>query len=164
MVDNDFAGKLIKGRIAETVFELMFREENKYEVFPLGYEHITPVLRQFRDHPNQEHREIINKVLDNYDSSPDFLLTNKEKSEVYLIEVKFRNWPELYKDESLEIAKEIHERWNPAHLFLATSNKFYYDSCNRIIEKQGHMDPLQDRIIKSEIQNYYLQLLNRFEK
>lgn len=164
MSQNDFPEKLIKGRIAETIFELMFRESTDYQVYPLGYEHIAPILRQYRDHPNEEHRQIVNKVLDNYSDSPDFLLTNPEKSDVYLIEVKYRNWKELHADEVLNIAKEIDARWNPAHIFLATPEKFYYDSCNRIIDKHGNINPLPEWLIPKDKQEYYLKLLNRFEK
>lgn len=90
MYQNDFPANLIKGRIAETIFELMFREATDYEVYPLGYEHTTPILKEYRDHPNQQHKDILSKVLDNFDSTPDFLLTNADKSEIYLVEVKYR--------------------------------------------------------------------------
>lgn len=96
----------------------MFREATEYQVYPLGYEHIAPILRQYRDHPNQEHRDIINKVLDNYDSSPDFLLTNRDKSDIYLIEVKYRNWTEIKPDEVLKIVAEINERWKSVGLWI----------------------------------------------
>ena len=162
MTENHFPENLIKGRIAETVFELMFREGTDYDVYPLGYEHITPILRQYRDHPNFVNKDIINKVLDNYNESPDFLLTNHNKSEVYLVEVKYRS--KFDQQEILKIAKEINERWHPAHLFLATPEKFYYDPLTTIIEKQGNMDPLREAIINTERQKFYHDLLMRFEK
>lgn len=161
MYHNDFPENLIKGRIAENIFELMVRESGKFDIYPLGYEHTTPILCQYRDHPNQQHKDIINKVLDNYDSSPDFLLTNHDKSEVYLVEVKYRS--QYNQDEVLKIAEEINNRWNPVYLFLATPDKFYYDLCRRVIEKRGNIDPLQERIIPADRQKFYVDLLMRFE-
>lgn len=81
MLQNNFPANLIKGKIAETVFELMFREATDFDIYPLGYEHTTPILRQYRDHPNQQPKEILNKVLDNFDNTPDLCLpaqTNKK--------------------------------------------------------------------------------------
>jgi hypothetical protein len=43
MQRNDFPENLMKGRIAETVFELMFREKTAFDVYPLGYEHTIPI-------------------------------------------------------------------------------------------------------------------------
>ena len=40
MYHNRFPENLIKGRIAERVFELMFREGADYDVYPLGYEQL----------------------------------------------------------------------------------------------------------------------------
>jgi len=40
----DFSRDLIKGRIAEVIFEQMFREQGQYTVIPFGYEQTVPTL------------------------------------------------------------------------------------------------------------------------
>ena len=162
MNQNDFPEKLIKGRIAETVFELMFREGTDYDVFPLGYEYTTPILVQFKNHPDAEHKEIIKKVLENFEDTPDFMLVNPDKSEIYLVEVKFRTTYEP--EELLKIAQDIKAKWKPSHLFLATSDRFYYDSCQTIINNNGQINPLKESRIVRDKQIYYHNLLMRFEK
>lgn len=162
MAENNFPENLIKGRIAETVFELMFRDGSEFEIFPLGYEHITPILRHYHDHPNQEHKDIIQKVLNNYDGSPDFLLTNRDKSKIYLVEVKYRS--EYTDYDILKIAEEINTRWQPCKIFLASPNRFYYDSCKNIIINHGNITPLSQHLIPPDKQKFYHDLLMRFEK
>jgi menaquinone-dependent protoporphyrinogen IX oxidase len=165
MHQNSFPENLIKGRIAETIFELMFREATDFDIYPLGYEHTTPILRQYRDHQDQPqpHKEVLARVLDNFDNAPDFLLTKSDKSAIYLVEVKYRN-EELNTESNLTIAKEINDKWKPSHLFLATPEAFYYDSCQTIINNQGQITRLKESIIPEEKQTYYHQLLMRFEK
>jgi hypothetical protein len=81
---HDFAENLIKGRIAETVFELMFREATHFDVYPLGYEHSIPILRQVRDHLPDQTLETIKRVIENVSTTPDFLLMLPDKTQVYL--------------------------------------------------------------------------------
>lgn len=164
MYKNNFPENLIKGRIAETIFELMFREVTDFEVYPLGYEHTTPILRQYRDQSDhiQPHKEILDKVLANFSNAPDFLLTKPDKSEIYIVEVKYRHTP---KDEDiLEIAKDLNQSWHPSNLFLATSQGFFYNTCYTIQSNQGQIQPLKESIISKEKQEYYHTLLMRFEK
>lgn len=162
MYQNKFPENLIKGRIAETVFELMFREGTDFDVFPLGYEHTAPVLIQYKNHPGEIHKEIIDKVLENFEDTPDFMLIKPNKSELYLVEVKYR---EKYDpEELLKLATEINKNWHPVKLFLATSEKFYYDSCRNIINYKGIIEPLKQTTIPKEKQDYYHNLLMRFEK
>ena len=100
--------------------------------------------------------------MDNFSDSPDFLLTKVDRSDLKLVEVKYRG---SYKQEEIrKIAEEIHGRWHPVTIFLATPEKFYYDSCKNIIENEGRIEQLNADIIDPQIQFYYLNLLNRFEK
>ncbi len=46
----EFSKDLIKGKVAEVIFEQMFREEEKFTVIPFGYEHTMPTLAQYRGH------------------------------------------------------------------------------------------------------------------
>jgi hypothetical protein len=157
---NHFAENLIKGRIAETVFELMFREATSFDVYPLGYERSIPILRQFRDHPDHIQAEFTKAVIENLSDTPDFLLTLPDKTQVYLVEVKYRR--ELKVAEMIRIAATLHERWHPATLFVATLSGFFYDSCEAIV-KHGEILPLADNLIPKDTQEYYLSLLRRFE-
>src|ERR687898_759142 len=61
-----------------------------FDVYPLGYERIIPILRQFRDHKTETNSEIIHEIVDNLHNTPDFLLCLPDKTQVYLVEVKYR--------------------------------------------------------------------------
>ena|SRR5260221_13425667 len=132
MNQNNFPENLIKGRIAETVFEQMFRQGSDFDIYPLGYEYTIPILRQFHDHPKfQQHKEIIDKILRNFNNSPDFLFVKPDKSNLFVVEVKYL---EMYnQDQVMSYAEEVNAKWDPAWLFLATKSAFYFDSCNDII-------------------------------
>src|SRR5258708_28044715 len=61
---------------------------------------------------------LFRSVIDNIRNIPDFALVSTDKKSVYLVEVKFRR---IYNQEEVhQIAKNIHSRWDPAWLFLAT--------------------------------------------
>jgi len=150
----NFSKQLIKGRIAETIFEEMFRASEELTIIPVGYEHTTPILAQFQHHAQ------VKEVLENLKSAPDFALISQDKSQVYLVEVKYRS---SLKDASiLEIAQETKTRWNPCFLFVATQNNFYFSSCSQIIANKGKMDELSERWIKEDVQKEYLSLLKEF--
>jgi hypothetical protein len=81
---DTFAERLLKGRLGEAIFELMFREDEQYDVIPLGYERITPELAQYQHHAQ------VKAVIDNIRNLPDFILVSKDKASIYLVEVKYR--------------------------------------------------------------------------
>src|SRR4051812_20853801 len=118
MQRSDFPENLIKGRIAETIFELMFREATSFDVYPLGYERTIPILRQFRDHHSVMQSEMVSTVIDNLSDTPDFLATLPDKTQVYLVEIKYRR--EVHTSEIISIATKIYARWHPATLFVAS--------------------------------------------
>ena len=150
----NFSRQLIKGKIAETIFEEMFRVSEEFTIVPIGYEHTTPMLAQYQGHAQ------IKEVLENIRSAPDFALVSQDKSQVFLVEVKYRN--SLHEDSILEIAQETKKRWNPCFLFVATREKFYFSPCNSIIADKGKMEELSEGWIKGEIQKEYLALLQEF--
>lgn len=164
MSQNDFQEDLIKGRIAETVFEQMFRETTNYDVYPLGYEHTVPILCQFRDHyeyvKHEENRETIKKILDNFSNAPDFLITKPDKSKLYIVEVKYRS--SYNAKEIEEIAAKIKEKWEMVWLFLATKERFYFGSCTDTIKNNGQMKYFD--WISPEKQQKYLKLIQEYEK
>lgn len=154
-MSTKFSRELIKGKIAETVFEQMIRDEGRYDVIPFGYEHTMPTLAQY------QHLVEIKEVMKNISDAPDFALISQDKREVYLVEVKYQsklNFPSIE-----EYAKELAERWAPSWLFVATPNHFYCSPCRSIV-KNTKIDQLPESWVISERQKEYLKLLNEFEK
>jgi hypothetical protein len=136
--EKDFYFQLIKGKIAEQVFELMFRETRKYTVIPFGYESIIPELAQYLDSGSKA------MLFENIRSAPDFALISHEPEHVYLVEVKYRH--SCSSDNLREMAAKIHEKWKLAYLFLATPKGFYFDKCSEIMIK-GELAPLPDSFV-----------------
>ncbi len=52
--------KLIKGKIAEIIFEQMFRETGEYTIIPFGYENIVPELTQCKK--NSKAQKVITRI------------------------------------------------------------------------------------------------------
>jgi len=73
MDNNSFAKNLIKGKIAETIFHLLFAEAGEFTITPFGYEYTIPALAQY-------HRDVqIQQVLDTIRKTPDFILISQDK-------------------------------------------------------------------------------------
>lgn len=154
-MDINYTRNLIKGKITEVIFEEMFRSTEKLTIIPIGYEHTIPELAQYNRHIH------IQQVLKNLKHAPDFALISQDRSQVYLVEVKYRH--ELNDDEILKIAGDLHDKWNPVFLFLATRQNFYFESCKAIVDNKGSIQLLPDGWIKKEVQMQYLSLLQEFE-
>lgn len=154
MEKETFEHKLIKGRIAETIFELMFRDTNKFSVLHFGYESTVPTLAQYRN------TVVMKKVINQVDKSPDFILMTENKEQVYFVEVKYRAHPDP--KEILETSIEIAKRWELCHLFLVTKNGFYFSPVNTVINKHGEVDELSTNWVSREIQDKYLKLSQDF--
>ena len=150
----DFSRKLVKGRIAETIFEQMLRDTECFTILAFGYESVLPELahRQHDIHA-QETMEIIRRA-------PDFAVINNESHDVHLIEVKYMMQPRI--EWILRDAKRMVESWKPSYLFLATPEGFFFDKAITIVEKGGAVSPLSHPKIPKELQNKYLRLLNEF--
>lgn len=147
----DFARKLIKGRIAEVIFEEMFKFSGKFTILPLGYEHTTPLLAQYQHHVH------VQKVLDNLRDAPDFALISEDKTNVFLVEVKYRR--EINQEKVLQMAEKMLNRWDPSFLFIASPQGFYFDSCKKIIINKGKINRLKANWIAEPIQRGYLILI-----
>jgi hypothetical protein len=152
----DFTRNLIRGRIAETIFEIMFRESGKFTVLRFGYEYTEPLLAQYKHLLKDE------RVLENIDNSPDFILLSKDQKELYLVEVKYRS--NYDKNQIKEIADKLASRWHSPYLFIATPEGFFFEPCHTIINNNGEIGSLYDSTVSKEIQNEYLKVLNNFEK
>ncbi len=153
----EFSKNLIKGKIAEVVFEQMFREAKKFTIIPFGYENVIPELSQCDNFSNS----MAKKVIDNIRNAPDFALISNNKKIVLLVEVKYRLTYD--KNEIKEIAEKQKEKWDPSFLFIATSKKFYFDTCLRIVKKDGMASDLSPVCVSNETQNKYLELIRKFE-
>jgi len=156
MNDIIFSKNLIKGKIAQIIFEQMFREQGEYTVIPFGYENILPEI-----FPQRNNFEGAQRAIDNIRHAPDYTLISAKKEKVYLVEVKYRR--ELNIEEIKNIAAKQIQRWHPSCIFVATQNGFYFDLCSSIL-KRSNIQKLTDRMISKEIQDKYRILLNEFER
>lgn len=142
---------LIKGRIAEIIFEQMMRKTERFTVIPFGYEKKTPELaNQNGTLNNNEAIKVIKK-------SPDFVLIDNDKHDVYLIEVKFQTNKNT--DYTLKDAQGIYDTWKPAYMFLATPEGFYFDPVKKIVENGGEIKKFGEKLISREMQDEYLGII-----
>jgi hypothetical protein len=153
-MDINYSRQLIKGKIVEVIFEEMFKQSEEFDIIPIGYEYTVPELAQYQHHVQ------VQKVLENIRNAPDFALISRDKKQVYLIEVKYRN--PIHKEEIFFIANELHNRWSPAFLFLASQDGFYFDSCFNIIQNKGIIKKCSSDWIKENVQNQLQNLLHEF--
>lgn len=150
----DFSRNLVKGRIAETLFEQMMRDTGLYTILAFGYENILPELvHRQNDIHAQETMEIIRRA-------PDFAIINNKSHEVQLVEVKYMMRPKA--DWILRDAKRMFESWKPAYLFLSTPEGFFFDKAATIFENKGKIPSLSHSQIPKELQDKYIKILNEF--
>ena len=152
----EFVRSLIKGKIAELIFQHMFAESDFATVIPFGYESITPSLAQY------QHLVQTQNVLDEIRHMPDFILVKPDQTELVFVQVKYRRKKEQAR--VLEMAQAMQRRWQTGWLFLATPDDFYMAPSNTIIEAGGEIAPLLSRWIPKAVQLQYLTLLREFER
>ncbi len=150
MQKENFEHRLIKGRIAETIFEMMFRDTEKFIVLHFGYEYTESVLAQYRN------MIVMKKVLDAVSKAPDFILLTENKKQPYIVEVKYR--ARIDKEELVEIAKQIVKNWEVAYVFLISKDGFYFSPIHTIINSNGNIEPLSPSWVSQEIQDKYKKL------
>ncbi|MEX2144798.1 MAG: hypothetical protein WD712_00235 [Candidatus Spechtbacterales bacterium] len=155
-MQNDFEYNLIKGRIAEMVFELMMRESGAFTVIPFGYENTIHELLHYQNIKKTK------RAIQRVKKAPDFVVISSETKTVHLVEVKYRKnpTPKYLK----QIAKEMVDLWDPSWLFVASLKEFYFDSAEFVIKNNGKMQPLDIKSITPELRKKYLELLNTFEQ
>ena len=167
MNNLQFTDNLLKGKIAEIIFEQMLRSiqsvntngelDNVFTVLHFGYEHILPELAK-----NKDVKKRANITLDAIRTAPDFAIINNKIKEVSLVEVKYRK--RLDKDDVLNMAKNMEKSWVTAKLFVATPEGFYFDDIKDIIENNGEIQKFSHPDISIEVQMKYLALLNKYEQ
>ncbi|MDE1945866.1 MAG: hypothetical protein KGH93_01550 [Patescibacteria group bacterium] len=155
MNNLEFTRELIKGRIAETIFEQMFRESGEYTILRAGYEYTLPELAQY------QHLTEVKAVIQNIRNAPDFVLISQDKTKVYLVEVKYRSIREQKKIK--ETAENILKVWNPSYLFVASPDGFFFEPCNTILQNGGKIGELYSNWATKEKQSEYLKILKEFE-
>jgi len=154
MNNIDFSKQLIKGKIAEMIFEQMLREVGMFTVLAFGYENILPeLMNRQHDMKTEQTMEIIRRA-------PDFAVINNQSHEVSLIEVKYRK--SFTKENILKEAERMFVSWKPSYLFVATKDEFYFGKVKDIIENAGEIQALEHVYIPKELQEKYIQLLNKF--
>lgn len=154
MNDIKFAHDLVKGKIAEIIFEQMIRNTKGYTILEFGYEKIIPELaRMKKTKGTQETIEIVRRA-------PDFAVINHDTKDVNLIEVKYMN--SIEKSRVIRTARTIKQSWKQAALFVANPNGFYFDTVDNIIKNKGVIPELHHKKIPQKTQQQYLDMLNEF--
>ena len=153
LMDPKFPEKLIKGKIAEAIFQQMFKEQGEFIVIPNGYEYTKPELAQSL--LSLDHKEYVEKLR----HSPDFVLLSYDRKQVFLVDVKFRS---KIGDELIEKAKKYHDEYGACYLFVATHDRFYFESCTNIVNSGKIDEELPISWISQSLQDKYLEILNKF--
>lgn len=142
---------LIKGKIAEVIFEQMMRKTERFTVIPFGYEKKTPELA------NNSGTYVRNEAIKVIKRSPDFVLIDNDEHNVFLVEVKFQTNKSL--KVTLDSAEQIFETWKPAYMFLATPEGFYFDPVKKIVENDGVISKFGEKLVSKENQEAYLNII-----
>lgn len=153
-MQKDFSKQLIKGKIAELVFDQMFRDSCKYTVIPFGYESVVPELMQYTN--GGEYKNL----LDNIRNAPDFALVSHDPKEVFLVEVKYRS--RIDGEEIRKTASMICEQWKLAWIFIATPDGFYFDTCTDLLKDNSTATLLSEKLVSKDLQEKYQKLLTEF--
>jgi hypothetical protein len=152
-----FVENLIKGKIAEIIFDQMFRTTRQFDIIPFGYENTLPELAQYNEDLE------VQKVLENIKHSPDFVLISRNKRQAFLVEVKY-----CYrhnKEAVLGFAEEVlSHHYDPSWVFVADYDGFYFDPANTIKRNNGDITKLEagNWGITGDILINYLTLLNSY--
>lgn len=149
-----FSKQLIKGRVAEIIFEQMLRDAGSFTVLSFGYENILPeLMHRQSDLQLKETVEVIRRA-------PDFAVINNDTHDVKLIEVKYRR--KLMQASVLSDALRMYSSWKPSYLFIATPEGFYFGKVEDIVKDDGVIKPLSHPNISKELTDKYLILMNEF--
>ena len=149
-----FTHELIKGKIAEIIFEQMIQDTKGYTVLEFGYEKVVHQLA--KAHKSADARAMIEIVR----KAPDYAIVNEETHNVTLVEIKYM--AKRTNGKVNAIAKEIERSWRHAALFIATPNGFYFDQVETIIKNNGSIKPFSHAKIQPKVIGQYLAMLNEF--
>ena len=150
-----FVRSLVKGKIAEIIFQHMFQSSGQCIDIPFGYEHSSPLLAQYQQMLQKED-------LENIRNTPDFILMKPDQAHLRLVNVKYRSVKGATRLKEIAIA--LVKQWTTAWIFLATPDGFYFSSCSDIINDEADIASLKGRWVTNDVQEAYLKLLKEFEK
>lgn len=154
MYNQNFSKNLVKGRIAETLFEQMLREAGGFTVLAFGYENILPELAIRQDQVKaKEAMEIIRRA-------PDYVVIDNKTHEVHLVEVKYM--AKMQKSYILPTAQRMYQSWKPSWLFISSPQGFYFNRVSDIIKNNGTISKLSHTRVSQVLQTKYTKLLNEF--
>lgn len=150
----NFSKNLIKGRVAEMIFEQMLRDAGGFTVLGFGYEKVIPELaRRQKTLQAEKTMEIIRRA-------PDFAVIKHATNKVYLVEVKYMH--DMTREKVLACAEKMINSWDPSYLFIVNPHSFYFESVRSIVENEGKIEPFGYDAVNKELQDDYLKLLNTF--
>ncbi|OGG65436.1 hypothetical protein A3I99_01645 [Candidatus Kaiserbacteria bacterium RIFCSPLOWO2_02_FULL_45_11b] len=149
-----FTHELIKGKIAEIIFEQMIHNTKGYTVLEFGYE---KVVHQLAKAPKSEDARAMIEIVR---KAPDYAIVNEDTHNVTLVEIKYM--AKRTNGKVNAIAKEIEKSWRHAALFIATPDGFFYDQVDTIIANKGAVKPFHHGKIQPKIVDQYLAMLNEF--
>lgn len=150
----EFTHELVKGKIAEIVFEQMIHNTKGYTILEFGYEKVVRQLAKERK--SEEAKDTIEIIR----RAPDFAIINEETHDISLIEVKYMNNPTSQR--VLAAAQDIKKSWKKSCLFVASPNGFYFDTVDNIIQNKGSIRPFTHKMISEITQKRYLEIMNEF--
>ena len=151
----EFSKNLIKGKIAEMIFERMFAESGEFTILRSGYEYTYPELAQYPQ------LKVVEKYLENVRHNPDFILISNDRKRAFIVEVKYRTT--INPEQIIAIARRTKDLQNPSWLFIASPDGFFFDPCNSIINSKGKVSRLSTTWVSKELQDKYLNLMNEFK-
>lgn len=149
-----FTHELIKGKIAEIIFEQMIHNTKGYTVLEFGYE---KVVHQLAKAPKSEDAKAMIEIVR---KAPDYAIVNEDTHNVTLVEIKYM--AKRTNGKVNAIAKEIERSWRHAALFIATPDGFFFDQVDTIITNKGAIKPFHHAKIKPALVGQYLAMLNEF--
>lgn len=149
-----FTHELIKGKIAEIIFEQMIHNTKGYTVLEFGYE---KVVHQLAKAPKSEDAKAMIEIVR---KAPDYAIVNEDTHNVTLVEIKYM--AKRTNGKVNAIAKEIEKSWRHAALFIATPDGFFFDQVDTIIANQGAIKPFHHAKIQPKLIEQYLAMLNEF--
>lgn len=149
-----FTHELIKGKIAEIIFEQMIHDTRGYTVLEFGYEKVVQQLAKVRKSDDAKQMiEIVRRA-------PDYAIVNEDTHMVTLVEVKYM--AKRTNSKVLACAKEIENAWRHAALFIASPDGFYFDQVADVIKNKGVISPFAHGKIPKKITDQYIAMLNEF--
>jgi hypothetical protein len=152
-----FTHELIKGKIAEIIFEQMISHTEGYTILEFGYE---KVVRQLAKENRGEQTQKAKDTIEIIRRAPDFAVINETTHDISLIEVKYMN--KVTKPRVLAAAKDIKKSWKKSCLFVASPSGFYFDATDDIIHCKGGISEFNHGKINAKTKQQYLKLLNEF--